>query len=88
MNLSGRAPAGPPTILAGLARRAVVVTLTDESGARGVAWQADSSGLMLTAAAGQPVEVITPDGHRDPADGALFIPADRIKFVQLIEGVP
>lgn len=78
---------GPPSVLAGLARQSVVVTLVDETGARGVLWQADGSGVVLAPAAAQPVEVWQPGGEWQPADGQLFVPAAQIKFVQVPGGV-
>lgn len=88
VSLSGRAPAPPPSVRDGLVRRQVVVTLDDETGARGVLWQADESGLVLAPAAGEPVLLWSPAATDwEPADGALFIPAARIKFVQIPEGM-
>lgn len=90
VSLSGRAPAPPPSPLArdGLVRRSVVVTLDDETGARGVLWQADESGLVLAPAAGESVLVWSPASNEwEPMDGQLFVPAARIKFVQIPEGM-
>lgn len=87
VSLSGRAPVAAPSALAGLVRATAVVTLTDETGVRGVVLTADPSGLLMAPAAGQPVEVWAPGGEWSPADGALFIPAAQVKFVQLPEGI-
>lgn len=82
-----RRPA-PPQLSDSLVRRSVVVTLDDETGARGVLWQADSSGLVLAPAAGESVLVLAPGtAEWEPADGCLFVPAARIKFVQIPEGM-
>lgn len=87
VSLSGRAAAPPPTVRDALVRELAVVTLVDETGVRGVVLTADPSGLLLAPAAGQPVEVWAPGGEWSPADGALFIPAAQVKFVQLPEGI-
>jgi hypothetical protein len=88
VSLSGRGSVPPPSLLAGLVRQQVVVTLADESGARGVLWAADESGLMLVGAAGDPVSYM-PAGADEwsPADGAVFVPVSMLKFVQLPGGV-
>lgn len=76
-----------PTVLAGLVRQTVVVTLLDESGARGVVWSVDDTGLMLVPAAGEPVETWAEGHDWEPAPGAMFVPAPAIKFVQIPGGV-
>jgi hypothetical protein len=88
VSLSGRAPVPPPSLLAGLVRQQVVVTLADESGVRGVLWSADGSGLMLAGAAGDPVQYMAPGADEwSSADGVLFVPAASVKFVQVPGGV-
>ena len=80
-------PALPPpvTLRDGFARRQAVVTLTDESGIRGVLLSTDHTGVLIAASAGQRVEYL-PAGNDEwlTADGSLFVPAERIKFVQLL----
>lgn len=74
------------TLQSTLRRRRVVVTMVDDQGLDGILWDEDASGLMLTAAAGEAIELITVDGERTAADGQMFVPADRIAFVQVLEG--
>lgn len=89
MSLSGRAPLPAPSTLAGLVRAEALVTLADESGLRGIVWSADASGLVLTSAAGTAVEYMAPEPGAEwvPVNGAVFVPAERVKFVQLPGGV-
>lgn len=87
MSLSGRAPLPAPSVRDGLVRQQVVVTLVDETGVRGVLWSTDETGLLLAPAAGEPVEQWAPGGEWQPADGALFVPAAMVKFVQIPGGV-
>jgi hypothetical protein len=70
-----------------LVRQRVLVTLTTQQGFAGVAWQSDATGLLLVAAAGEPVTFVDADGGEgSPVDGQVWVPADRILFVQLVEG--
>ena len=88
VSLSGRAPVSAPSVRDGLVRRTVAVTLTDDTGVRGVLWASDETGLLLSPAAGEPVLTWSPAaGEWEPADGSLFVPAERIKFVQIPEGM-
>lgn len=89
VSLSGRAQVPPPpSVRAGLVRSTVVVTLTDETGVRGVLWDADDTGLLLTGAAGEPVQYLAAGSEEwVPVDGGMFVPAAAVKFVQLPEGV-
>jgi hypothetical protein len=89
VSLSGRASAPPaPTIRDGLARQHVVVTLADESGVQGVLWSTDETGLVLAGAAGAPVQYLARGGGEwETVDGAVFVPAGSVKFVQLPGGV-
>lgn len=89
VSLSGRGQPPAPSALAGLVRTEVLVTLADESGMRGIVWTADASGLVITSAAGTPVEYMAPDPGAEwvPVNGAVFVPAERVKFVQLPGGV-
>jgi hypothetical protein len=81
-----RQPA-PPALSASLVRRAVVVTLADDSGARGVLMAADDSGLLLGPAPAEPVAYCPPGAAEwQDAEGQLFVPAASIKFVQLPGG--
>lgn len=77
----------PPALSASLVRRHVVVTLTDDSGVRGVLMASDASGLMLGPAAFEPVAYCPPGAAEwQNAEGELFVPAASIKFVQLPGG--
>ena len=89
VSLSGRAPVPPPSLLAGLVRAEALVTLVDESGLRGVVWSADESGLVLSSAAGTAVEYMAPEPGAEwvPVNGAVFVPAERVKFIQMPGGV-
>lgn len=88
VSLSGRGQPPAPSLLAGLVRQLVVVTLADESGVRGVVWSADVSGLVLVGAAGDPVGYMAAGAEEwSPADGAVFVPAASVKFVQVPGGV-
>lgn len=87
VSLSGRGQSPPPSVRDGLVRRTVSVTLTDETGVRGVLWASDETGLLLTAAPGEPVLTWSlATSEWEPADGSLFVPAGRVKFVQIPEG--
>lgn len=76
----------PPqvTVRDGLVRQRVVVTLDDETGVRGVLWATDETGLLVCPAAAQPVETWAPGGDWQDADGSLFVPAARVKFLQVL----
>lgn len=85
----GRPP--DPTVRDGLVRKRVMVTVVDnvtprEVGYRGIVDNLDHTGMMLVAGAGAPLEYIDEkDQATDLGDdgGRIFIPADRIKFVQI-----
>lgn len=86
VSMSGRGRPPAPLVRDGLVRQSVVVTLSDETGARGVLWASDESGLLLVAAAGRPVQTWAPGGEWVDADGSLFVPALVVKFVQVLGG--
>ncbi len=76
----------PSNLFAGLARSRVLVTLDNNQGFEGVLWWADESGLLIKQAADEAILF-----YRDQADepmamdrGDVFIPADRLLFVQVL----
>lgn len=73
-----------PSVRDGLVRQSVVVTLADETGARGVLWATDDTGLLLAPAAGQRVQTWSPGGDWSDIDGTLFVPAAVVKFLQVL----
>lgn len=77
---------GRGTLAEELARRLVLVTMTDDQGFQGVLWASDRSGLRMVAAADMAVELITVDGERQQVDGQVFVPADRVAFIQVLAG--
>lgn len=64
-----------------LIRREVAVTLTDGTGFAGVVDSYDARGLVLIASAERPVTYIE-GADRTPYPGRVFVPVERIKFVQ------
>lgn len=74
----------PPTVLAQLVRQRAVVMLTTGAGVLGVLWDADATGLLVRPSAGDPVVMIDQSGAQAPADGEVFVPADKIEFVQVL----
>ena len=75
-----------PTLVAQLVRRRVVVTEVDGSGWDGVALQSDPSGLVLVGSAGRALERLDGAGVATEVDGAVFVPAARVQFVQVPDG--
>lgn len=74
-----------PSVRDGLVRERVVVTMDNQQGFVGVLWSADSTGVVLRSAAGQPVEFIEIDGVRTEVDGQqVFIPEARVLFMQIL----
>lgn len=73
------------SILDGLTRDRVLVTLTNDQGFEGVLWAVDESGLLLKPSAAQPL-LFYPDGEtpKDVDRGDVFVPTDRVLFVQLL----
>lgn len=87
----GKRQPGPPTLRDGLVRQRVLVTLRRDAGDDGdegwlgICSQADATGLLLVSAAGQPLEFVAGDDQRHPtSDGAMFVPDERIRFVQIL----
>lgn len=63
-----------------------MVSMPDNQGFEGVLWAVDATGMVLRASGAAPVELVTPDGERQPADGEVFIPASQVLFVQVLDG--
>ncbi len=68
-----------------LIRRRVLITLDDESGVEGVLWRSHRAGVELQASPMAPVRVHPARGQVADVDGGhLWVPKERVKFVQVL----
>jgi hypothetical protein len=77
-----------PTVRDGLVRHRVVVTLSSGEGVQGILWATDVTGILVRGAPGEPVQLIEAgddgDVRASDVDGEVFVPADRVLFVQVM----
>lgn len=64
-----------------------MITLAGNIGVQGVLWATDDTGLVVREAPGEPVMVFE-NGPPVPVDGGeVFVPADKVLFVQVFRSV-
>lgn len=72
-------------ILLDAVRQEALVTLLDDTGVRGILWQADADGYLLRRSASTPIEYYGHDSTEPQQvdQGELFVPAGQVRFIQL-----